>query len=172
MSPFPDFPDYPELEARLALTFFKIFAAAVENYPSRNVTLNIVDRAPIPPSTPGALNVNEVWSYKVSVANRGELDLTSVVLHIQGLNGVLLSGNRTGPWNTYFYPAQLASIRSDSSQTSPVYYFKTPNTVLPANTQLVRAHISTFDANLDHIMRDHSGHADPPGGSYSDQVYP
>src|SRR5262245_45639885 len=67
------------------MAYFDDFANAVKAYLSLSVTLNpVIDN--VKSGTPGAVNVNEVWTFKVTVDNSGELNLTSVQLYFQGHN--------------------------------------------------------------------------------------
>ena len=52
------------------MAFFNDFADAVENYPKGNVILTIEDVA-VEMGTAGSVNVNEVWRFRVRVANNG-----------------------------------------------------------------------------------------------------
>ena len=142
------------------MTFIDDFASAVSSYPSTSVTLSIVDVA-VQTGTTGAVNVNEVWKYQVRVANNGHLNMTGVTLHIEGQNGAQVSTAAAGPWSTSIFPGGL-NINSHSNQDTVDFYFKAPGVAKPAGTGLVRAHISTFDVNLNHLLNDHSGHADHP----------
>ena len=154
------------------MAYFDDFANAVDAYPATSVALTIVDRAAVPPATVGAVNVNEVWSFQVRIANNGNLNMTGVSLHIEGQNGAQVSTAAAGPWSTGIIPAALPAVNAHSTQDTVNYYLKAPAVAKPAGTALVRAHISSWDANLDHIILGHSNHADPPAGTYADQVFP
>ena len=152
------------------MAFFDDFANAVSTYPSTSVTLSIVDVA-LQTGTAGSINVNEVWRFQVRVANNGNLNMTGVTLHIEGENGTQVSTAAAGPWSAEIFPGGL-NVNGHGSQDTVDFYFKAPSVAKPAGTALVRAHISTFDADLNRILINLSGHADPPSGTYSNQVFP
>ena len=154
------------------MPYFDDFANAVEAYPALSVNLSIVDRVVQAPGTPGAVNVNEVFAFQVRVANNGHLNLTNVTLHVEGRNGATVSSNAAGPFGTSIISPTITAVNAHGSQDSANLFFKAPNGARPAETALVRAHISAYDVNLSHILNSHSGHADPPSGTFAAQVFP
>jgi hypothetical protein len=154
------------------MAFLDDFVNAVSGYPAANVNLTIVDTAPVPPATPGAVNVNEVWSFQVRVRNNGHLNMVGVSLHIAGMNGASVSLNAAGPWVPLITFGSLTVNAHGGQQDTVNLYFKAPPAVKPAGTQLACAHIANFDVNLNDILLSHSGHADPPSGCYIAQVFP
>ena len=98
--------------------------------------------------------------------------MTGLALHIQGENGATVSNAAGGPFSAGILTTGPINVNAHSTQETVNWFFKAPAGVKPVGTALVRAHIGTFDANLTHIMNDHSGHADPPAGTYSSQVFP
>lgn len=148
------------------------FVSAVSQYPKASVMLSIVEHTPIPPATAGAVNVNEVWSFQVRIANRGSLNMTRVALGIDGQNGTQVGTTAAGPWSNSISSFGNLTVNASSTQDSAKLYFKAPSAPRPAGSPLVRVHIQTFDANLDYILKNATGHADPPAGTYADQVYP
>jgi hypothetical protein len=142
---------------------------AVHNYPASSVVLSIVDVV-VQTGTGPNINVGETWAFQVRVANNGDLNMTGVTLHVEGENGVTVSTAAAGPFSTSIFPA-LTAVNAHSTQDTGNLYFK-PGLVKPANTALVRAHISTFDSNFDYVLNGRSDHADPPSGTYTHQVFP
>ena len=153
------------------MPFFDDFANAVAGYPAASVTLSIVDVAVVPPGIGPSVTVNEIWRFQVRVKNNGHLNMTSLTLHLVGLNGALVSANAVGPFSALITTSAI-TVNSHGTQDTVDYFFKAPNVVKPAGTALVEAHINNFNGNLDHILNDHSGHANPPAGTYSNQVFP
>ena len=153
-------------------TYFDDFAHAVTTYPVTSVVLSIIDVVPQAPSTPGVVNVNEVWKFKVRVSNTGQLNLTGVSLHVVGQSGAQVSANgAAGTWTSLITIGNL-TINGMGSQDTVDIFFKAPSGVKPPNTPLVSTHINTFDVNLNRILIDLTGHADSPAGTYSNQVWP
>ena len=156
------------------MAFLDDFATAVSDYPLNSVILSIVDLVVQPPGTAGAVNVNEVWAFQVRVANNGHLNMTGVSLHVEGQNGAQVGLAATGPWSASIYSGALAAlaVNAHGTQDTVNLFFKAPNVAKPLGTPLVRAHIIIWDANLDHLLNGHSGHANLPAGTYSAQVSP
>lgn len=154
------------------MAFLDDFYDAVTGYPAASVVLSIVDLAPVAPATPGAVNVNEVWSFQVRVRNNGVLNMTGVSLHIQGANGAQVSTAAAGPFSNLITAGNLTVNGHGGQQDTVNLFFKAPNVPKPAGTQLVSAHINGYDANLDHILVDHTGHSTVPAGSHTAEVFP
>ncbi len=153
------------------MAFFDDFANAVTTYPKDSVVLTIVDKAPVPPATAGAVNINEISSFQIRIANNGHLNMTNVSFHVEGLNGAQVSTAAAGPWAASITYGAL-TVNANGSQDTVNLYFKAPAVIKPAGTKLVSAHIAGFDANLNHILNDHSAHSATPVGDYADQVHP
>lgn len=154
------------------MAYFDDFKNAVSAYPSLSVTLSIVDLVVQPPSTAGAVNINEIWAFQVRIANNGHLNLTGVTMHLSGANGATVALAAAGPFTSILTTPAIASVNAHSTQDTGNFYFKAPNIVKPAGTQLVEVHISAFDANLNYILITSTGHSNPPTGSYKAQVFP
>lgn len=148
-------------------------AAEVAAYPTGNVLITIENVGVIAPGVAPGVNINEVWRFKVKVVNNGLLNMKGVTLHINGSNGATVSETAGGPWS--FGPLTTASFDVDGgggSYTTLFYNFKAPAVTKPIGTQLVEAHINTWDANLQNILDGSSQHAITPAGTYSAQVFP
>lgn len=152
------------------MAFFDDFVSAVNSYPSSHVTLSIINVA-LQTGTPGPVNVNEIWKFQVRVNNSGPLNLTGLLLHVEGQNGALVSEDAI-----QFSPSLITDapmqVNGQSQAVSAPLFFKAPDNLKPAGTALVRAHISTYDADLNRILITNTGHADPPAGIHAAQVHP
>jgi len=149
------------------------FANEVNSYPANNVTLTVVDLAVTPTGTVGAINVNEVWAFRVRVANNGTLNMTNVSLLIEGQNGTTVSGiPSTGLWVHSINPLALPALNAHSTQDTGKYYFKAPAGKKPAGTELLRIHVSSYDVNLDWILINNTGDSTTPTKTYTNEVYP
>lgn len=154
------------------MPYFDDFASAVAGYPALSVALSIPPPVVQPPGTAGAVNVNEVFAFKVKVNNNGHLNLTGVTLHVEGQHGATVSLSAAGPFVASLASPIIAAVNAHGSQDSANLFFKAPSTTRPAGTDLVRVHISGYDVNLSHILNSHSGHADPPSIAFPAQVFP
>ena len=148
------------------MSFLQNFADAVANYPVDSVTVSIVD---VFGPTAGWVHANRVVPFQVRVANNGHLNMTNVSLHIEALNGALVSSVETGPFFTGITFGAL-TVNGGASQDTATLYFKAPSVTKPAGTTMLRAHIGDWDANLDHMFDNHTNHAPLPEGAYSVEV--
>ena len=153
--------------------FFDDFENALEKYPETNVKLSINSVA-VQTGTSGAVNVNEVWKFKILVDNDGPLNLTNLALRVEGQNGAQVSTSSAGPFGPSVTTSGsgLLAISGHSAKSSQLFYFKAPNVAKPAGTVLAKVRISAYDANLDHILVNHSLGTSTPEGSHEAQVFP
>lgn len=152
--------------------FFDDFASAVTNYPSASVNLQIVS-VEVVSGTAGSVNVNEVWRFQVRITNNGHLNMKNVTLHLQGQSGAQVSSSSTSGFTTgIITTAAVASVPAHGSGTTGYYYFKAPPTSTATPVSLVTAHVNAWDGDLNYLLLNLSGHADPPKATYSAQVYP
>ena len=156
------------------MAFFDDFSAGITGYPAASVTLTITPPVVQPPGTVGAVNVNEVWSFRVTVTNNGSLNMTNVVVHFAGLNGAGAATTAAGPFsNGVFLSAPtIASVPAGSSVNTATLFFKAPPGSTAAAVDLVEAHLNAWDADLDNLLNNVSGHANPPVKRFSSQVFP
>ncbi len=152
------------------MSFFNDFATALETYPVDSVDVNITDVA-IQTGTSGAVNINEIWKFKVQVENNGHVNMSSVQLHVNGLNGALVATAAAGPFSPGITTASL-TVNGGSSAKSGYLYFKAPGVTKPVGTDLVNAHIANWFGNLDHMFTNHTNHAATPAAVYEAQVFP
>jgi hypothetical protein len=152
------------------MSFLDDFASAVNGYPAASVTLAIVDRSVVPPGVGPAVTVNAVWAFHVRVTNNGRLNMAGLRLLIEGMNGAMVSTAAAGPFAFFITPPALPTLNARGSQETENFYFRAPSDVKAAGTALVRAYIISWDANLDHILKNCSVGGIAPAGIYSDQV--
>ncbi len=155
------------------MAFFDDFAMGIKGYPAASVTLSIGSLVVQPPGTAGVVNVNEVWAFKITVTNNGDLNMKNVTLHFDGLNGATVATSAAGPFSTgILTTAAIASVPAHSSVTTGNYFFKAPATSTAAAVALVNVHVNTWDADLNYLLANLSGHANPPEKVHSAQVFP
>ncbi|WP_224367492.1 hypothetical protein [Hyalangium versicolor] len=152
------------------MAFLDEFKIAVSSYPANSVSLSIVDEA-VEQGSAGAVNVNEIWKFRVNIANNGHLNMTGVFLQIESQNGALISKSPAGPWQSSVLSSAL-TVNAHGAQKTAFLYFKAPGVPKPAGTTLVKTHIYTFDANLTDLLNTHSGQSNSPAGVLNKQVYP
>lgn len=159
--------------------------AAVRDYCKNSVTLSVICNLTTDcvSGTQNAVNVNEVWRFKVRVSNNGLLNLTGLNFHIIGqtyihnsqTKQVLVSTGSTGPiWATGFIAAASLSVNSGGTQDSAYYYFKTPSgdsDSAEVPVALIKVHIAAFDANLDQILKNNTGDTPSNEVPFTQKVY-
>jgi hypothetical protein len=146
-------------------------ADAVSSYPATNVTLDILDFE-VKIGTSGDINVNETWAFQVRVYNNGHLNMTNVSLQVEGLNGVTVGTAAAGPFGPSVTAAALATVNAHSNRDTVNIFMKAPSGKKPAGTVILKAHISSFDLNWDHILVSHTGNANQPTKTITSQIYP
>lgn len=156
------------------MAFLDDFQDAVTLYPTTSVTLTIPaeEIRPVGPTTPGAYNVNEVWSFKVRVRNNGNLNMTGVSIQVAGRNGAQVSPVAAGDWRSSFAFGSLSLPGHGGQQDTVNLYFKAPNAARPVGTDLVKTNINAFDVDLNHILINHSNSSATPVGTLAGQVFP
>jgi hypothetical protein len=167
------------------MAFFDDMNDALAVYPVDDVLIEIIDF-----SAPGdVLNQDEEATFKVKVTNTGPLNLTGVTLRVQGRHGARLKRPPIGVPNTplresraaaaitaslyvdELVSAALPDIRGHGgSRTSETFTLKAPDAP-QASQILIKATLEAWNANLDHILNDHSDPLpDAPKGTYSTEV--
>lgn len=159
------------------MTVLTDIANAMDSYPLDETTISIVDVA-LESGTAGVINVNEVWKFKVKVTNNGHVNMTDVVLHVNGTNGTTISKKptpSTGFTKNTIKADALTINGGGGSSTTGYLYFTAPSTQKPAGTALLESHIFDWNANFDHYFTNHTKDEDNatvnyPSGTYLAEV--
>jgi hypothetical protein len=164
-------PVIPELPAELVgvATFFEQFRAALRYYPKTSVTLSIIDVA----LTGAVIETTEGFTFHVNLANNGALDMKQVVVKVLGSQYVKVASMSLFP--PALPGAEALSLAMDvpaheSRKFGPFMGWAaspTDGTV----REIVSATVWSWDANLEHLLKDHTGRSDAPKGSYSNIIY-
>ena len=147
---------------------------AINEYPSERVEIHVTDF-----QEPGThINVGENCTFNVRVENNGMLDMKNVRLHVEGsaFASVALTG-------IFGLPAKFESsvisgprhIDAHASVTFGVFHMHADAATPDGgseNRDLFTAHISSFDADLEHVLRDHGHHAASPEEAYVRHIHP
>ena len=151
--------------------FFNDMAIALDNYPTDEVVLSIVDVA-MHSGTGTSINVNEVYKAKVLVENTGHINMTGVTVHVLGTSGVQVSLSPTSGFTTGSVTPGPMTVNGGGSQKSAYVYFKSTVTK-PAGSSLLVAHFDGWTGgNFDHMFANHTQeNLHEPAGSYSAQVF-
>src|SRR5262245_727948 len=123
------------------MAFFDDFATGMSGYPAASVILKINPPTVVPPGTSGAINVNEIWKFTVTVFNNGNLNMKNVTLHLTPKDQARVSSSSIGPWNPFqITTAAIATVPAKGSATTGSYYFIAPPGATGAPVALVEAH--------------------------------
>ena len=148
---------------------------AFNQYPDENVTISVINF--VEPEI--HINVDEQCTFNVRVQNSGHLDLRNVILHIVGSEFASLTATRNVWGNPVNFTqgssfSESRNIDADDNATFGPIHMRadaaTPDAG-EANRDLFTIHISTFDVDLDHILRDHSHHAGSPEEVYNRHIH-
>lgn len=155
------------------MAFFDDFATGITGYPAASVTLSFGSLVVQPPGTVGAVNVNEIWAFRVTITNSGRLNMQNVSLHFGGLNGAQVALLAAGPFTTGLLTTPtIASVPASSSVQTGNLFFRAGPTASAGVVDLVEVHLNTWDADLTNLLVNLSGHAIPPQRLHSAQVFP
>ena len=147
---------------------------AINEYPSQQVTIDVTNFQ----EPDGHINVGENCTFNVRVENNGMLDMQNVKLHVEG--SAFASVALTGFFGT---PGSFGSsvisgprhIDAHASATFGVFHMHadaaTPDEG-KENRDLFTVHISSFDADLEHVLSDQTHHAGSPEEAYNRHIHP
>jgi len=146
-------------------------ANELDRYPLDETTIEIIDVAREGSANDPDINDDETWKFKVKVTNNGHINMTGVSLHVQGLNGTLVSEDPVTGFANDMVVASLNPPGGGESRQTKFFYFK-PGTAAnpPVNTPLLNAHIHDWGANFDHYFSNHT--KDETAASDIGIVYP
>jgi uncharacterized repeat protein (TIGR01451 family) len=157
------------------MPFLTDFASAITGYPAASVTLTIGSLVVQPPGTTPAVNINEVWAFKITVHNNGDLNMKNVTLHYSGLNGVAVSAAAGGPFSSsgiLLTTTPIASVPAHGSATTANLFFKAPAAPSIGVVDLIDVHLNGWDADFLYLQNNLSGHANPPDVKLPKEVFP
>ena len=154
------------------MAFFSDFALGIQEYPAASVTLTIS-----PPTlkvgTLGAVNINEVWSFKVRVTNDGSLNMKNVKLHVVGLSGATVSDTfAADAFSTSVISSAITIVSAKNSAPTAELYFKAPPNPSMGVVDLVDVHLYEWDADLSYLLNVLSVHTISPNAKITQQVFP
>ena len=153
---------------------FDDLLTAINQYPSEDVTISVTDF-----KEPGShINVGETCSFRVRVENNGQLDMRDVRLHVEGSDFTSVSVTNFLGIPTSFSDSVISGGRNIDAHGSATFgdFHVHADAATPdggtVDRDLFTVHISSFDAGLEHILRDHSHHAGNPEVAYNRHIHP
>jgi len=145
--------------------------SAINTYPADNVEIDIVDFS----GSDGHINVGEIWNFRVKVTNNGQLDMNNLDLHIRGSEWTIVGNVAFLPtFGSHIYSGKK-DVDAHSARTFGPFYMRATQATGNGGTDnedIVSANIHSYDAGLNHILRDHGHHASNPIDNYRRHVHP
>jgi hypothetical protein len=148
------------------MAFLDDFRKAIEDYDGDSMDVKLVAFQSLGPG--GLLNPGEWFRYQIQVYNQGHLNLKRVSVRVSatefaqvGLTWGIPSQGVTVPFGDM--------LALSSKQSGWVYGLALKATDGPKN--IVTARVLEWDADLTHLLVDHSGFG-PPEGVISQEVFP
>jgi uncharacterized repeat protein (TIGR01451 family) len=146
--------------------------AAINAYPGDEITISVTSVDPEP-----HINIGEAIGFDVEVRNNGVLDMRNVVLHVNGTSyaSVTMTNFLGSPFDFRDYVFSTARDILAHQTTTFGRFWMRADTVTPDVTSsydLFTIHISRFDADLDHLLRDHLHHSSSPTHAYRRHIHP
>ena len=125
----------------------------LDAYEKDNVDTRIVDFAIIGGGT--VLNENEIFQFQVRVTNQSHLDMKNVRVRINGSRFADVA-SILGPFGSR---VDSVAFDLDAHQRRDTVFFRGRAKASTEGTEqdIVTAQILSWDASLDHLLRDHSG---------------
>ena len=153
-------------------------ATALNEYPGEHVVITITDF-----KEPGThINVDEICSFNARVENNGHLDMKNVKLHVEATRFTSVSVTTAG-FLGVGVPVSFGNsvvsggrdVNAHSTVTYGDFHMRAVGATPDGGTarrDLFTVHISTFDAGLENILKDHSHHAGNPEVAYARHIHP
>jgi len=141
---------------------------AIDNYETDNCRTEIVDFTMS--SGQSVLNVNEGFMFRIKVTNQSHLDMRSVKVRAIGTS--YADVGLFPPMSGYSSYVISGAFNLDAHQSYTTGYFSgKAKAVTNGVKDIVTARIESWDANLEHILIDHTG-AGAAEGKLSKDIQP
>jgi hypothetical protein len=147
--------------------FFDDFRKAIDNYDGDSMNVNLVGFQLLAPGP--HLNVGEWFRFQVQVFNDGQLNLTGVTVLVNSTAFARVNPVPAGPTaDSAIVP--FGNIGAHSSRQSSQWVLASAILETAGAQDIITARIFTWDADLNHLLNDHSGFG-PPEGVINHEVF-
>lgn len=144
---------------------------AVMSYPNDAVDVTITNFGVVAPPG-GNLNVNDIFRFKVRIANTGCLDMINVRAMVFGTEWADVSLLQAGPYSAGPIMSTTAfTISAFASYETGWFYGQAKKRSDPNTKTIVTASLGDWDASLGHILNSASMQG-PKEGKLDQIVYP
>jgi hypothetical protein len=149
------------------MSFIEDFRKAIDNYDGDHMDVKLVAYQLLGPGS--KLNPGEWFRCQVQVFNNGHLDLKGVTVSINSTSYAKVSRTYGNPGSSVTVPFGNMNAHSSAQSGAWIYGFATAAT--SGAKDVITARISRWDADLDHLLKDHSGWG-PKEGKINVEIFP
>lgn len=147
--------------------FFEDFRKAIDDYDGDSMEVKLVGYQFL--GAGSKLNPGEWFRCQVRVANQGHLDLKNVVVGINGTTYAKVNLAYGNPGS--FVTVSMGNMAAHSSKQSSAWIYGYAVKETSGVKDIITARVYTWDADLDHLLRDHSAWG-PKEGKINVEIYP
>jgi len=149
------------------MPFFEDFRDAIDKYDGDNMDVKLVAYQFLGPGA--KLNPGEWFRCQVQVFNQGQLNLKGVTVLVSATSFAQVSLGPGNPGSSVILPFGNMSAHGSAQSGQWVYGLAIKETAGPKN--VITARIFSWDADLNHLLNDHSGFG-PPEGAINVEIFP
>jgi len=149
------------------MSFFEDFRNAMDTYDGEHMDVKLVAYQFL--GAGSMLNPGEWFRCQVQVFNTGHLDLKGVTVNIDKTSYAKVSLSRSNPVSSV--SVNFGNISAHGSAQSGVWIYGYATASTSGTKDVITARIGRWDADLDHLLRDHSGWG-PREGKINVEIFP
>jgi hypothetical protein len=150
------------------MAFFDDFRDAIDKYDGDNMDVKLVAYQFLGPGA--KLNPGEWFRCQIQVYNQGQLNLKGVTVIVRATSFAQVSLGPGNPTSFVVVPFGNLSAHSSAQSGQWVYGFAIADTG-GQEKDVITASIWSWDADLNHLLNDHSGFG-PPEGAINVAIFP
>jgi len=149
------------------MSFIEDFRKAIDNYDGDYMDVKLVAYQFLGPGS--KLNPGEWFRCQVQAFNNGHLDLKGVTVSVNSTSYAKVSLTYGNPGSSVTVPFGNMNAHSSAQSGAWIYGFATATT--SGAKDVITARIARWDADLDHLLKDHSGWG-PKEGKINVEIFP
>lgn len=134
------------------MSFFNDFRKAIDTYDGDSMDVKLVAYQFLGPGN--KLNPGEWFRCQVQVFNNGHLDLKGVTVSINGTSYAKVNLTPSHPVSSV--RLSFGDMAAHSSRQSSAWIYGYATAATSGAKDVITARIASWDANLDHLLKDHS----------------
>ena len=147
--------------------FFDDFANALDRYDGDYMDVKLVAYQFL--GTGAKLNPGEWFRCQVQAFNNGHLNLKGVTVSINSTSYAQVSLTQSNPGSSVTVPFGNMAAHSSAQSSAWIYGYATAATT--GAKDVITARIAAWDADLNHLLNDHSSWG-PPEGKINVEIFP